>query len=112
MLVLNEHEDQRLPEVSRQTSWVGFERQRVCSLRLCVNLVMALKMESWTACVLLVCVSLLGEGELFAFAVGWVTEKWRLSDKEKKNLFLVCYGLCSGTGLKDLERGVGTWAAK
>lgn len=59
-----------------------------------MNLVMALQMESWTACVLLVCVGLLGEGELFAFAVGWVTEKGRLSDKEKKKLFLVCYGLC------------------
>lgn len=77
-----------------------------------MNLVMALKMESWTAWVLLVCVGLLGEGELFAFAVGWVTEKGRLSDKEKKKLFLVCYGLCSGTGFKDLERGVGTWPAK
>lgn len=75
-----------------------------------MNLVMALKMGSWTACVLLVCVGLIGEGELFAFSVGWVTEKGRLSDKEKKKLFLVCHGLFSGTGLKDLERGVGTWA--
>lgn len=37
----------------------------------------------------------------------------RLSDKEKKKkLFLVCLGLCRGTGLKDMERGVGTWATR